>query len=122
MTGKNCYICKNSYKKDPQISLHRFPAEKDKRKKWLEALELEEHEVRSVTPVSRSITPVTPSTSGSSSKPCERDTCSRSSEPEHQLQTTPIGEQLHGDIMVHESPSDSTELEASLCFVPGLRS
>ncbi len=29
------YICKISHKKDPQESMHRFPANKDKCKQWL---------------------------------------------------------------------------------------
>ncbi len=37
--GKNCCICKNSYKKDPQVSMHRFPANENKRKQWLKLLE-----------------------------------------------------------------------------------
>ena len=34
--GKYCCICKNMYKKDPQISLHHFPVDKDKCKQWLD--------------------------------------------------------------------------------------
>ena len=39
--GKYCCVCKNSYSRDPRISLHRFPSATDKRGAWLEALEEE---------------------------------------------------------------------------------
>ena len=43
--GKYCCVCKNSYSKDPQISLHRFPSATDKRGAWLEAFGFSEEEV-----------------------------------------------------------------------------
>ena len=44
--GKYCCVCKNSYNKDPKISLHRFPSAIDKRGPWLEAFGLRVEEVK----------------------------------------------------------------------------
>lgn len=46
MPGKYCCVCKNNLSKDPQISLHRFPSNKEKRSKWLEVFQMSEDQMR----------------------------------------------------------------------------
>ena len=40
ITGDRCIVCGNSKTKDPNISLHRFPAGEVKKRRWIEIMEL----------------------------------------------------------------------------------
>ena len=45
MAGR-CFVCGNTRQKDRSISLHRLPSSSDKRKQWLEALKLNEVDIK----------------------------------------------------------------------------
>lgn len=46
MAGDRCVVCGNSKAKDPNISMHRFPAGEMKRKRWIEIMGLAEGKVK----------------------------------------------------------------------------
>ena len=45
MPGDICIVCANTRKKDPSVSMHRFPKEKTKRLHWLKALGLKDDDI-----------------------------------------------------------------------------
>ena len=47
MTGETCLLCGNTRKKQPQLSYHRFPTNKEKRALWLKEFKLSEEQLRS---------------------------------------------------------------------------
>ena len=46
MPGKYCCVCKNTTSKDPSISFHRFPSNKEKHSQWLEVLQITENQLK----------------------------------------------------------------------------
>ena len=47
MPGKYCCVCGNNHSKDPNVSFHRFPSDRNKRGRWLEVFEMRESDVKS---------------------------------------------------------------------------
>ena len=46
MPGDTCIVCGNTRKKDKSISMHRFPRDDGRRKRWVEALDLEDMDIK----------------------------------------------------------------------------
>ena len=44
--GQVLLCCKNTTSKDPSISFHRFPSNKEKRSQWLEVLQITENQLK----------------------------------------------------------------------------
>lgn len=42
MPGNTCIVCGNTCAKDKSVSMHRFPKDQDKRRRWIEALDLKD--------------------------------------------------------------------------------
>ena len=51
MPGDTCVVCGNNHVKDQSVSMHRFPRDTMKKKKWIKTLGLNEDDIKDHHPV-----------------------------------------------------------------------